>query len=86
MDKLQAGNYLAFHGPVVRSSVTLVADYATALTWGVCLLAYVSVGAFMAPVAVVLLLPAVVVTLTSWGIQRRTKVPAKHRRGPAHAR
>jgi len=86
MDKLQAGNYVAFRDPAVRSSVTLVADYATALTWGVCLLAFASVGAFMAPVAVVLLLPAAVVSLAAWGIRRRTKVPAKHRTGPAHAR
>ena len=86
MEKSQSGGYVAFRDPAVRSSVTVVADYATALTWGVCLLAYVSVGAFMAPVAVVLLLPAVVVTLGAWGIRRRTKVAPRHRTGPAHAR
>lgn len=81
-----SGSYFTFRDPAVSGSVTVVADYAAALTWAFGLLAYVSAGAFMSPAAVVLLLPAVLVTIAASTIRRRTRIPAKHRSGPAHAR
>jgi hypothetical protein len=86
MDNAQSGAFLSFRDPAVRGSVAVVAEYAAVLTWAFSLLAYVSAGAFMSPVAVVLLAPAVVVTVAAMAISRRSKVPPKHRSGAAHAR
>ena len=86
MDNAQSGAFLSFRDPSVRGSMAVVAEYAAALTWGFSLLAYVSAGAFMSPAAVVLLVPAVVVTVTALAVRRRTKVPPRHRSGSAHAR
>ena len=86
MDNSPSGAFLSFRDPAVRDSVAVVAEYAAALTWAFSLLAYVSAGAFMSPAAVVLLVPAVMVTLAAMVIRRRSKVPPRHRSGAAHAR
>lgn len=86
MDNSQRGTFFAFRDPAFRVSMAVVTDYAAALAWAVGLLAYVSAGAFMSPAALVVLVPAVVVTIAAWTIRRRARIPAKHRSGPAHAR
>lgn len=87
MDHAQSDSdtFLAFGDSVVRGSVAVVADYAAALTWVFSLFAYVSAGAFRSPVALVLLVPAVLVSLAALAVRRRTKLPPNHRSGPAHA-
>lgn len=66
--------------------MAMVADYAAALTSAFGLLAYVSAGAFTRPAAVVLLAPAVVVTVAALAVRCRGKTPPRHRSGTAHAR
>lgn len=86
MDNTANGAFLSFRDPAVRGSVAVLAEYAAALAWAFSLLAYFSVGAFMSPGAVVLLIPAVVVTAAAMAIRRRGKLPPRHRSGAAHAR
>jgi hypothetical protein len=86
MSNAQNGAFLSFHDPAVRGSMAVVVEYAAALTWAFSLLAYVSAGALMSPVAVVLLVPAVVVTVAALAVHRRSKVRPRHGSGAAHAR
>lgn len=86
MDNSQRGTYFAIRDTDFRVSMAVATEYAAALTWTVGLLAYVSAGAFMSPAALVVLVPAVLVTGAAWAVRRHARAPAKHRSGPAHAR
>jgi hypothetical protein len=86
MGNAQNSAFLSFHDPAVRGSMAVVVEYAAALTWAFSLLAYVSAGALTSPVTVVLLVPAVVVTVAALAVHRRSKMPPKHRSGASHAR
>ena len=86
MDNTAKGAFLSFGHPAVRGSAAVIAEHAAALTWAFSLLAYVSVGAFMSPGAVVFLVPAGAVTAAAMAIRRRSKLPPRHRSGPAHTR